>query len=227
MGHGDHSDLHNHDPKDYWDGEQQKYENGRRIRGQFETEMVFNHVPPEDQEDLIPRIGHGNMETLTAWIRRQIHKAVFPTIVVKFKLVEKGAKLPTKERPTDAGIDFYTNISWPVYINPGDGYTFTTGIRSEIPKGYAILLRDRSGLGSSLLGITAGVIDMEFRGEWKITIVNHGTYQREFLPGDKIAQGIITKVYDADIRDVDNHPRENGTLTPSNRGEKGFGSSGR
>ena len=160
---------------------------------------------------------------LLDWINTKQNKP----LVLRFELVGLGAKLPNKERDSDAGIDIYTNIQEPVCLNPGDGYTFPTGISSEIPEGYAILIRDRSSLGSKLIGHLAGVIDSEYRGQWKITLINHGQLPYTVDPGDKICQGILTKVYDVDIRDVDKHPEENGSLSNSNRGDKGYGSSGK
>lgn len=146
---------------------------------------------------------------------------------LKFKRTTPTAKLPSQKYETDAGIDIYTDIAEPITIHPGDGHTFTTGIRSEIPPGYALLLWDRSSLGSSLIHRCAGVIDSDYRGEILITLANIGTNPRTILPGDKIIQGIITKIYTVDIRDVDTHPQENGTLTKTERDTKGFGHSGR
>lgn len=146
--------------------------------------------------------------------------------VLKFKLVGEGAKLPTKQRKSDAGIDIYTNILYPVTLTPGSGHKFSTGIKAEIPPGYCVLLWDRSGIGSQFVVKCAGVIDQEYRGEWFVTLVNLGHSEMTISPGDKIIQGILTPVVDCEIRDVDAHPEENGTLSETERGEKGHGSSG-
>ncbi len=145
---------------------------------------------------------------------------------LKFKLSD-GAKLPSRNHSDDAGIDIYTNIKESVMIEPGGIATLTTGIRSEIPYGYCMLIWDRSGLGQKGIGKCAGVIDCGYRGEWFITLANHNRIQtRTFNYGDKIVQGILTKVIDCKIVDVDQDPGENGILSESERGEKGYGSSG-
>lgn len=141
------------------------------------------------------------------------------SIPLKFT-VSDGGTLPTKARKSDAGIDIYTNIQHPYTLHPGDGYTFPTGVRGEIPEGYCILLRDRSSLGSKLVGSLAGVWDCEYRGEFKVTLANHGRYPYTVQPGDKIVQGILSRVIDCEITEV-------AELTQSDRGNKGHGSSGR
>jgi dUTP pyrophosphatase len=145
---------------------------------------------------------------------------------LKFKLSD-GAKLPSRNHKNDAGIDIYTNIKESVMIEPSGLATLSTGVRSEIPDGYCILIWDRSGLGSQGIAKCAGVIDSGYRGEWFVTLANHHRFQtRTINPGDKIVQGILTKVIDCKIVDVDQEPGENGTLANSERGEKGYGSSG-
>lgn len=153
---------------------------------------------------------------------------VVDRLKVKFKLTGQNAKLPTRNHKNDAGIDIYTNIQESVMIEPGGIQTLPTGIRSEIPEGYCMLIWDRSGLGSKGIGKCAGVIDCGYRGEWFVTLANHNRIEtRTINPGDKIIQGILTKVIDYEIVNVDDDIRENGILSDSERGEKGYGSSGR
>ena len=143
-------------------------------------------------------------------------------LAVKFKLSD-SAKLPRKNHANDAGIDIYTNIKDQVMIEPGGVSTFSTGIRSEIPDGYCMLIWDRSGMGAQGIGKCAGVIDCGYRGEWLITLANHHRFKTKTInPGDKIVQGILTKVIDCEIRDVDNHPDECRNADRFERGEKGY-----
>ena len=64
------------------------------------------------------------------------------------------------------------------------------------------------------------MIDSEYRGEWKVILFNHSNNDYKINKGDKIAQAIIQKVEDVSFLDVD-------SLSDSERGEKGFGSSGK
>ncbi len=138
---------------------------------------------------------------------------------VKFKKLDPSAKIPARNHKNDAGIDIYTNeVS--VWLDPGKIETLSTGIQSEIPEGYCMLIWDRSSMGSCGIGRLAGVIDSGYRGEWKIVLANHGEETMHIIKGHKIAQGILTKLIDYYIVEVEE-------LADSERGEKGFGSSGR
>ena len=128
------------------------------------------------------------------------------------------ATLPAKGNPTDAGIDIYTNESYT--LAPGERHMFTTGIACSMPDGYVGLLWDRSGLGSKGIHRFAGVIDSGYRGEWKIILHNTTSEPFEIKAGDKIIQCIVQKFEPTEITEVAN-------LEDSERGEKGFGSSGR
>ena len=97
---------------------------------------------------------------------------------------------------------------------------FPTGIAVEFPEGYVALLWDRSGLGSKGIHRLAGVIDSGYRGEWKVVLLNTTKEPFEIKKGDKIIQCIIQKFEPVEILEVDE-------LSNSQRGEKGFGSSGR
>lgn len=140
--------------------------------------------------------------------------------MISFK-VEKlvpNAILPTKENPSDAGIDIYANESYT--LKPGERHLFSTGIAVEFPKGQVALLWDRSGLGSKGIHRLAGVIDSGYRGEWKVALVNLTKESFEIKAGDKIIQCILQKFESVKIKEVK-------TLKESKRGAKGFGSSGR
>lgn len=139
-------------------------------------------------------------------------------IPFKIQKLSPDALLPTKNNPTDAGIDIYSNESYT--LAPGELYMFPTGIAVEFPEGYVALLWDRSGLGSKGIHRLAGVIDSGYRGEWKVVLLNTTKEPFEIKKGDKIIQCIIQKFEPVEILEVDE-------LSNSQRGEKGFGSSGR
>lgn len=127
------------------------------------------------------------------------------------------AKLPTKNNATDAGIDFYSDVKMKI---PGNSTMMVrTGIRVQIPKGYALQGVDRSGIASkTTLVLKAGLIDEEYRGELKIIFGNHGSYPIDINMGDKLAQFKLEKVNPVIIE-------EGEVAIDTTRGEQGFGSS--
>lgn len=139
--------------------------------------------------------------------------------VLKFKLLDKSAKLPEFAHNDDAGFDIFSNEN--LILPKGKVYGVSTGISSEIPIGHYVSVRDKSGLaiknGIHTLG---GVIDAGYRGEWKIILVNLGKEDFEIEKGNKIAQGILTKLVKTNIAVAK-------TLKSSQRGISGFGSTGK
>ncbi|CAN5333243.1 dUTP diphosphatase [soil metagenome] len=139
--------------------------------------------------------------------------------VIKFKLLNKDAKLPVYLHEDDAAFDIYAVES--VLIKKKKYKSVSTGVASEIPKGYFVSIRDRSGLafknGIHLLG---GVIDAGYRGEWFVAVANLGDEDYKIEKGDRIAQGILHKIPKAKIKEVKN-------LSDTDRGEKGIGSTGK
>jgi dUTP pyrophosphatase len=94
-----------------------------------------------------------------------------------------------------------------------------TGISLEIPEGYYGLILDRSSMGSKLIKTLGGVIDCGYRGDVTVCLMNLSFFSYVVKAGDKIAQIVINKVEFDDIEEVEE-------LAESERGEKGFGSSG-
>lgn len=112
-------------------------------------------------------------------------------------------------------------ISKRYVLGPGEKRLFKTGLKMAIPSGFGVLLRDRSGLAAKHgLHVLAGVIDSSYRGEWMICIVNLGKKPYQFVEGDRIAQGIIVPDYFVQFNEVE-------SLDKTERGESGFGSTGR
>ena len=143
--------------------------------------------------------------------------------LIKIKLLNDDAIIPTYGSNYAAGADLYTNIKEKVTIEPGDTYFFPTGIALEIPIGYVGLIYARSGLGckSGLAPSNkVGVIDSDYRGEIVIALHNHSKEKREINPKDRIAQIVFTP-YVKGIFEV------NETLNDTSRGEGGFGSTGK
>lgn len=105
-------------------------------------------------------------------------------------------------------------------LGPGERRLLCTGVALEIPRGYVGLVWDRSGLGVQGLTTFGGVIDCTYRGELKVVLFNASDTAHHVKRGDRIAQLLIQRVETVRLVEVD-------TLTDTERGERGFGSSGR
>ena len=131
--------------------------------------------------------------------------------------------LPAYARAGDAGIDLVARED--VTLAPAGGRALVaTGIAIALPEGYAGLVQPRSGLafkhGVTVLN-TPGLIDSGYRGELKVCLINHDpTEPFEVTRGERIAQLVVQAVEHVTFVEVD-------MLDDSERGDKGFGSSGR
>ena len=143
------------------------------------------------------------------------------SVEVLFTLVDPDAPVPSYAHPGDAGLDLTTRQA--CALEPGERALLPTGIAIAMPAGYAAFVHPRSGLavkhGVSLVN-APGTIDAGYRGEIQVSVINLDPRHRvEFAVGDRIAQLVIQKVEHVEFVAVDQLPG-------SDRGEKGFGSSG-
>ena len=133
-----------------------------------------------------------------------------------------GAVIPAYKTEGAAGADVCALLDSPVTIAPGSFAMIPTGLFFEIPAGYEIQVRPRSGLaaknGVTVLN-TPGTIDSDYRGELKVILINLGDQDFIVNTGDRIAQIIVSPVTVADFTLTD-------SLSDTQRGEKGFGSTG-
>ena len=141
---------------------------------------------------------------------------------LKIKILDKNIPSPKFAHKSDAGIDLYSTIDY--VLKPFERKLVPTGIKIEIPEGYAGFVQPRSGLainhGISLVN-TPGLIDSGYRGEIKAILINFDPAKNfEIKKGDKICQLVIMKIENPDIIFEDE-------LNESERGEGGFGSTGR
>lgn len=129
---------------------------------------------------------------------------------------------PTYATSGSAGADLHACLEDPVTIAPGGRAAIPTGIRLEIPAGYEGQVRPRSGLaaryGLTLLN-APGTIDSDYRGEVRVIMVNLSDEAYTIHFGDRIAQLVIAPVQRVTFTSAE--------LTESERGEGGFGSTGR
>lgn len=120
-----------------------------------------------------------------------------------------------------AGCDLISSEE--ITIPPGKWAAVNTGLYLEIPKGYVAQVCPRSGLalrhGVSVLN-APGIIDSDYRGEVKVLLVNHDSLRYTVKKGDRIAQLVFMPVVQVQMKLIDQ-------LTATDRGDGGFGSTGR
>ena len=137
-------------------------------------------------------------------------------------IAEKGAVVPEYKTAGAAGADICAFLSEPLVLAKGKRAIVPTGLFFEIPEGYEIQVRPRSGLaaknGVTVLN-TPGTIDSDYRGELKIILINLGDEDFTINNGERIAQIILAPVTQASFV-----PAEK--LSDTQRGSGGFGSTG-
>ena len=139
---------------------------------------------------------------------------------LKIKKVHPDAKLPEYMSDGAVGFDLYNLAS--KNIRPGQTKLLRTGIAVQVPDGYEMTVRPRSGLCIRMpnyLANSIGTIDPDYRGEILIPFVNNTRAYQRIYHGDRIAQGIISPVIQVKITEVEE-------LDSTKRGTSGFGSSG-
>ena len=142
---------------------------------------------------------------------------------ISVKKLRGNAVLPTYGSAWAAGADLYACLEEDVTIEPGQTVLIPTGLAMEIPVGYAGLIYARSGL-SVKRGLApankVGVIDADYRGEFMVALLNHGTQAQTISHGERIAQLVITPVITPGFQEVEE-------LSDTVRGAGGFGSTGK
>lgn len=143
------------------------------------------------------------------------------TLALKFKKLNDKAIIPSYQTTGAAGMDISALLDEPLRINPGRRNVVPTGISAEIPDGYELQLRPRSGLAVKGLTVlnSPGTIDSDYRGEIKVILINHGLEHFMVESGMRIGQLVLAKVDRLPIEEV-------ADLSETDRGEGGFGSTG-
>jgi len=139
---------------------------------------------------------------------------------VKIVLTHQDAKLPSYAKLGDAGADVVAVESATIY--PGTTAMIDIGIRMEIPSGWEMQVRSRSGLAAkrSLFVLNSpGTIDEGYRGAVKVLLHNAGKCVQRIEAGERIAQLVIKRAPQAFFVEVDE-------LSETERGSGGFGSTG-
>lgn len=138
------------------------------------------------------------------------------TVNIKVIKDTEDAILPTYAHFGDAGADLYANEE--IDIQPNEVKIISTGLRVEIPDGYEMQIRPRSGMTTKtpIIG-QFGTIDSGYRGPLGVMLYNHGETSYRVQKGDRIAQAIIAPTYHGNFLIVN-------SLSETERGEGGFGS---
>ena len=142
---------------------------------------------------------------------------------VKIKLLNDKAIIPTRGSEKAAGYDLYACTNSQIIIAPHDTVKISTGISMEIPDGYFGGVFARSGLATEQ-GLRpsncCGVIDSDYRGDVIVALHNDTNMPQTIQPMERVAQLIIMPYLPVEFEEVD-------TLSDTDRGDKGFGSTGK
>ena len=144
-------------------------------------------------------------------------------IKIKVKVLDNSITLPKYETDSSAGMDIRAFIpEGKIEIEPQERKLIRTGLCLEIPKGYEVQIRPRSGLALKN-GITVlnspGTIDADYRGELRVILINHSADRFLITNEMRIAQIVVAQFSRVDLLEVEN-------LSETDRGEGGFGSTG-
>lgn len=155
-----------------------------------------------------------------------------PPVQVRFKRLRENARMPTYATDGSSGMDGYASEfaipgrdePWPhdsLVLHPDERVLVRLGIACEIPPGYEIQVRPRSGLAlrDGVVAIV-GTVDADYRGEIGATLVNLGDRMVHLLAGDRVCQLVLAPVSRAELVEVEE-------LGETARGTGGFGSTGR
>lgn len=143
---------------------------------------------------------------------------------MKVKVINRsGGELPFYATPQAAGMDLRAAMDQSITLGPLERAMVPTGLYVELPVGYEMQIRPRSGLAAKH-GVTVlnspGTIDADYRGEIKVILVNLSNQPFEIQPGERIAQAVVAAHATVEWEEV-------AELGITDRGEGGFGSTGR
>lgn len=143
---------------------------------------------------------------------------------MKVKIINhSGFDCPSYATPLSAGMDLRASMEQSITLAPLERALVPTGLFVELPEGYEMQIRPRSGLAAKY-GITVlnspGTIDADYRGEIKVILVNLSNNPFEIVPGERIAQAVVAQHAHIEWEQVEQ-------LGATERGAGGFGSTGR
>ena len=130
--------------------------------------------------------------------------------------------MPSYQSSGASGADLLAAIETPIEISPGKVCLIPTGLFLEVPEGFEVQIRPRSGLAAkSQMGVlnSPGTIDSDYRGEVKVILMNHGESPFTVIPGMRIAQMVVCPIIRVKFIPVER-------LGETLRGSGGFGHTG-
>ena len=144
-------------------------------------------------------------------------------VKVLVKRLDPKVKLPKYKTSGSSGMDLMAFIENSIKIKPGELALIPTGISIAFPEEFEVQIRPRSGLAAkkniSVLN-TPGTIDSDYRGELKIILFNHSNENFIINNNDRVAQMVLTPIVKMELEEINELPN-------SNRGDGGFGSTGK
>tara|TARA_Y100000817_G_C16571570_1_gene417818 strand:+ start:153 stop:590 length:438 start_codon:yes stop_codon:yes gene_type:complete len=144
-------------------------------------------------------------------------------VKVLVKKLNSLAKLPSYKTDGASGMDLMACIEKPISLEPGKSCLIPTGLAVAFSEKFEIQIRPRSGLAAknniSVLN-TPGTIDSDYRGELKIILFNHSNENFIINNNDRVAQMVLTPIVKMELEEINELPN-------SNRGDGGFGSTGK
>ncbi len=143
-----------------------------------------------------------------------------PHVRLEVQRVHPDAKLPFRARGTDAGYDI-SSIEDKVLL-PGTSTPVKTGIKIAAPPGWYYTIDGRSSLWIIGIEPNRGIIDSTYCGETVVSLINFGKEPYNVKKGERIAQVLLHRQYDGEFAEVEEFSPEY-----NQRGEKGFGSTGK
>lgn len=144
-------------------------------------------------------------------------------MLIKIKL-DEGIKMPTRAHQFDAGLDLYSPVDADIVprwsASWENSVIIDTGVHVQIPEGYYGKIESKSGLNTNNGLTCTGVIDSHYTGSIKVKLYNNSNQRYKIRQGDKIAQLLIIKCELPELELV-------AALEKTDRGDNGFGSTGR
>lgn len=163
-------------------------------------------------------------------------------MILRFAKAHDNVFTPKRANPSDAGLDVFFNPNVPfgehdpkknmkkgtMVVQPGKNAKLRTGLIFEIPHGYMLQVMDRSSMSYKReLKVGGGVLDPGYSGEVCVIMHNIGNSPQMIEPGDKIAQLVLIPVVHFSPALAEKNELYRNSIAISNRGEGGFGSTGK
>ena len=135
----------------------------------------------------------------------------------------RDVKTPNRGTTVSAGIDFYVPEDFETTtLAPGESVLIPSGIKVQVPRGYALIAFNKSGVSVKQgLSVGACVVDEDYEGEVHLHMINTSSKEQVIATGQKLIQFVLIPVSYFDVEEVDELPQRN-----TERGSGGFGSTG-